>query len=310
MAAAQSENAEFSNAYATFTARQALDQRVQDIGWRLVTANAPYCAGAAASIGLQLHDMANYADPDGVRMLLDLRGDFAVLTIAKGSPAEVAGLKPNTEIAMIDGQALSDWPADARNDWRRAKRVHDAIDHGLAQSGSVKVSRRSDDEFSIAGVMACPSRFELGGKGESAFAEGTRVIIERDFPGFGYAEDELAAAIAHELAHNLLAHPGWLDEHGRRLRNIRLTEREADRLMPWLLANAGYAPEAALRFMKKWGPKHSGGIFRKRSHEGWDERAEIIAGEIEALQQVIDQEGAADWSRFFVRDTGVTSSDD
>ena len=88
----------------------------------------------------------------------------------------------------------------------------------------------------------------------------------------------------------------------RKRRAVRLTEREADRLMPWLLANAGYDPGAAHRFMVRWGKKHDPGVFRKRTHDGWDERAEFIAAEIPLVERLLKSEGHADWSRHFWRE--------
>jgi predicted Zn-dependent protease len=141
--------------------------------------------------------------------------------------------------------------------------------------------------------------------GGKAMAEGTRVIFGRGFPGFSYPEPEFAAAVAHELAHNLLRHRALLDEKGRSLGNVRLSEREADRLMPWLLANAGFAPAAAVRFMERWGPRHGGGLFRARTHEGWDERADAIRAEVVKVEALMASEGRADWARHFERETLV-----
>lgn len=291
-----------SKPISVFLDRLAVDQKVQDIGWKLVTGNAAYCEGAVQAVGLQLQDMASYGDPAGVRALFGLGNDFAVLTAARGSPAEAAGLSTNDEVLAIDGTRLSDWPTKPKSDWRRAVRAHDLIDRRLAETGAVTLALEQGGEVRLEAVPACPSRFEMGGDGKRAMAEGTRVIIEREFPGLAYVEDELAAAIAHELAHNLLRHRAWLDANGRKQRNIRLTEREADRLMPWLLANAGYDPSAAKRFMERWGPRHSGGLFRKRSHDGWDERSEFIDAELAEVQQARSGSGSADWKTHFRRE--------
>lgn len=298
--AATSEDS--GSARARFDAQQRLEQRVQDIGWRLITGNARFCDNAAPAIGLMLHDMASYRDPAAVRHLLGLSGDFAVLAAAKGSPAADAGLSAGVQIRAIAGNRLDDWPAQAHSDWRRAIRAQELIDMQLRPEGWIRIERGDGRLVEVAGVPACASHFEIGGEGKGALAEGTRVIVERDFPGLEYPDDELAAALAHELAHNLLHHRAWLEHEGRKRRNIRLTEREADRLMPWLLANAGYDPSAALRFMERWGPQHSGGIFRKRSHDGWDERAEFIAAELQMIEAVRSEDGQADWRNRFKRD--------
>lgn len=278
------------------------EQKLQDIGWRLTTANARFCTDAIPSIGMQLHDMASYSDPGAVRELFGLKSDFAVLTVAAGSPADKAGLATNLEILAIDEELLSEWPSAKSRDWQRTAHAHDLIDARLKEPGQVTLLLDGGRDISIKPELACASRFELSSDSKRAIADGSRVILGNDFPGFSYEEDELAAAIAHELAHNVLKHRVWLDEEGRGRKNVRLTEREADRLMPWLLANAGYDPDAAIRFMRRWGPRHGGWIFRKRTHDGWDERVEFIEAELSRIAEVRDKDGAVDWQTHFVRE--------
>ncbi|MFZ9395185.1 MAG: hypothetical protein ACO25F_03875 [Erythrobacter sp.] len=294
--------ADQTEAQKQFEAQLALDQRVQDTGWRLVTGNARFCPKTVAAIGLQLHDMASYGDPAEARRAFGIAGDIAVLTSARASPAASATLPPHTTIAKIDGVAPGSWPASPPGDWRRTVRVHDWIEARLAEQGAVTLTLANGEDIRLEASKACATRFELGGPGKRALAEGARVVVERDFPGLDYPEDELAAALAHELAHNQFGHRAWLDANGRSQGNIRLTEREADRLMPWLLANAGYDPAAAIRFMQRWGPRHSGGLLRKRSHDGWDERAEAITAEVALVNQARDATGAADWRSGFRRE--------
>ena len=282
---------------------QQRDQQLLDVGWRLVTANAPYCANAAPSIGLLLQDMRSYGkQADNLRTGLGLAGDIAVQAVATGSPASAGGLGANQEIAALGAFYPAGEPASGEPDWKRLTDLHDAIDTALADNGEISIGLGNGETLAITGTPACSSRFEVLDSGKKAMAEGSRVIFGKDFPGFAYAEDEFAAAVAHELAHNLLAHRAWLSEHGRKRTNIRLTEREADRLMPWLLANAGYDPHAATRFMERWGPAHGGWIFRKRTHDGWDERAEFIDAEVALIEQLWDDEGSADWATHFIRE--------
>jgi hypothetical protein len=117
-----------------------------------------------------------------------------------------------------------------------------------------------------------------------------------------FPEDELlAAALAHELAHNLLGHRARLDASGRAWSKVKATERQADRLSVWLLANAGYAPDAALRFFERWGPATDLGLFTEPSHDRWKTRVTRIASEIAALRAAMakDAHGDADWPRSF-----------
>ena len=283
---------------------RAQDQKMQDIGWKLASANARYCAKTTLSIGLQLVDVTGYRKPDQARSAFGLPGDFAIYTIAAGSPAAQTALAPLQPLTSIDGATVDSWVAQPHSDWKRLTRAHDAIEQSLAADGKVVLALTDSREETLAGEMVCASRFELGGSDKRAFANGSRVVLGRKFPGFAYPEDELAAAIAHELAHNILAHRVWLDSNGRKRKHVRTTEREADRLMPWLLANAGYNPDAATRFMQRWGPKHGGGLLRKRSHDGWDERVEFITAEVEQIQALLSADQPANWSEHFRRETG------
>lgn len=301
-AAKNSDPAEIKRALGAI---QAKDQRLQDIGWRLVARNVDFCEKQQQAIGLQLLDLASFEDPEGIRSGLGLSGDFLVQTVATGSPSDDAGLKPNQAIVTLNDKALSELPSEGKRDWKRLALVHDEIDATLNESGQIALARLDGETLAISGTPVCATRFELDDGGKRAVADGERVQIGAMFPGHSYPEDEFAAAIAHELAHNLLGHRSWLDREGRNRKNIRATEREADRLMPWLLANAGYDPAAALRFMQRWGPQHSGGIFRKRTHEGWDERTEYIAAELEGMREFWRGEGAADWQQHFNRETGA-----
>lgn len=284
---------------------QSEDLRLQAIGWRLATGNARFC-DARPSIGLLLQDMANYGQPARMRAAAGIAGDIAVQAVVGGSPAALAGLAANDEILSIDGRPMAGLPRAKAGDWARLAALHDAVEAALARDGRVSLAWRAADgerrEAVIEGMPACPSRFELLDSGGRAVADGKRVLIGRKFAGFGYVEDEVAAAVAHELAHNLLGHRAWLRAAGRTRKNIRVTEREADRLMPWLLANAGYDPGAAVRFFERWGPGNDGWIFRARTHDGWDERADFTRAELAPIAALVARDGAADWRLHFRRE--------
>ena len=291
----------------SFASLQARDQYLLDIGWKLARTNAPYCPNAGPSIGLLLQDLAGYGRNHGpMRELLQIDGDIAIQALASGSPAAESGLAANSEVLLLDGVDLRAARPDGQESWQRLAALHDAIDRSLATDDVIAIAwldgAGTRHDAVIESVPACASRFEVLDDGGKAMAEGSRVIFGRDFPGFDYPEPEFAAAVAHELAHNLLGHRAWLAEHGRKRKNIRLTEREADRLMPWLLANAGYDPDAAKSFMERWGPRHGGGLLRKRTHDGWDERAEFIDQEIARIAALTAQGEPADWASHFRRE--------
>ena len=282
---------------------QDADQRLQDVGWQLARGNVGFCPKVVPSIGLQLQDMASYGAPAIARKALGLTRDFAVETAARGSPAAASGaLTRNREIVALEHFNPNQWPAGARMDWQRLVLAHDHIEAMLTEHGGITVGFSDGSAVRLTPVEVCASRFELMGEGTKAVADGSRVVIGIKFPAFAYEEPVFAALVAHELAHNVLEHDAWLDRNGRSRKHVRRTEREADRLIPWLLANAGYDPAAGVTFMRQWGSKHDAGLMLLRKHDGWDERAEFIAAELPIIAALMAREGRADWAAHFRRE--------
>ena len=283
---------------------QDADQRLQSVGWKLARANSAFCNKTTASIGLRLQDTASYGRPDIAQAALGLEGAFAVQAAAAGSPAALSGaFVRNREVTRLGAQDPNSWRGGKRQYWDRLTQVHDWIDDQLASKGSVTVTFADGEAVTIEPVTVCATRFKLLGASKQALADGSNVFLGVRFPGFAWDEDAVfAGVVAHELAHNLLGHTAWLDRNKRKRKHVRLTEREADRLMPWLMANAGYDPQAAHDFMTRWGKNHNAGLFLMRSHEGWDERAEHIAAEIPIVREWMRREGKADWSKHFRRE--------
>ncbi len=282
---------------------QDANQRLQDAGWRLARANAPFCPELIPAIGLQVQDMASYGGPDVARAALGLARDFAVNAAAAGSPAALSGaFTRNREIVRLEGFDPNDWPATPPMAWERTTRAHDHIDAMLAEHGGIAIAFADGTEARVTPVEVCATRFDLYAAESRAFANGTRVIFGMGSPAYAYDEPVFAALVAHELAHNVLGHDAWLDRVGRKPKHVRRIEREADRLVPWLLANAGYDPAAGADFMTRWGKEHDAGLKLRRTHDGWDERAEMMAAEVPLVRAAMAAEGKADWARHFRRE--------
>ena len=289
---------------ATIGRYQDADQRLQNVGWRLAQGNAGLCPRVVPSIGLQLQDMASYGAPAIARKALGLTRDFAVQTAATGSPAALSGaFVRNREITGLERLDPNSWPAKPAMDWTRLVWAHDHVEAMLTEHGGIAISFADGETVRLSPVEVCASRFELMGEGGKAVADGNRVVIGIGFPAFQYPEEDVfAALVAHEFAHNVLGHDAWLDRNGRSRRHVRRTEREADRLIPWLLANAGYDPAAGVTFMTRWGKAHDSAWLMVREHDGWDERAEFISAELPLIAEVTAREGRADWRRAFRRE--------
>jgi hypothetical protein len=301
--ASQTPKVDYAAERAAIARYQNADQRLQDVGWQLARGNVGFCPRVVPSIGLQLQDMASYGSPAIARAALGLTGDFAVQTAARGSPAAASGaFTRNREITRLEQHDPNSWPASGAMHWQRLVVAHDHIEAELAERGGIAVGFADGGAAQVQPVAVCATRFELLGEGTKAVADGARVVIGIDFPAFTYAEPEFAALVAHELAHNVLGHDAWLDRNRRTGKHVRRTEREADRLMPWLLANAGYDPAAAARFWRQWGTKHDAGILIIRNHDGWDEREEFVSAEVPLISDLMAREGRADWRTHFRRE--------
>lgn len=302
--AAPVPQADYAAERAAIARYQDADQRLQDVGWRLARANAPFCPRVVPSIGLQLQDMASYAVPAVARAALGLERDFAVQTAARGSPAALSGaFARNREVVALERFDPNLWPARPSMEWQRLVHAHAHVEAMLTEHGGIAIGFADGAEAWVQPVEVCATRFELMGDGKKAVADGERVVIGIGFPAFAYPEEPLfAALVAHELAHNVLGHDAWLDRNGRSDRNVRRIEREADRLVPWLLANAGYDPAAGENFMTRWGSAHDSGLRLRRKHDGWDERAAMIAAEVPLVRAAQAEGGKADWASHFRRE--------
>jgi predicted Zn-dependent protease len=124
-------------------------------------------------------------------------------------------------------------------------------------------------------------------------ADGRYVQVSTEMAALAQSRDELAALLAHELAHNILGHRQRLDAlhvdrglfapFGRNARLIRETEAEADRFSIHLMAHAGYAPEAALAFWER--VRHATrGMAGSPTHPPWRERLQMMQAECDRIK--------------------------
>jgi membrane-associated protease RseP (regulator of RpoE activity) len=283
-----------------FEALRAADLRLATIGERLVIANAPLCTARKHATGLVLHDLAQYAP--GARAAARAHFGFAtaiaVEAVVPGSPAAAAGVRADDSLVSIDGAetGIAMPTADAKATTERALGLDAAIDRagadGVLTLGVIRAGRALT--LTIRPVEACKTRFELSlDRAFNAEADGSIVQIAAGmFEGFR-DDDEAAAILAHELAHNLLKHRerldaagvqrGLFEAFGRAVGYIRRTEIEADLVGVALALNAGYDPAAAARFWRWFGPKHADSIFLARTHPKWSTRARLLDREVGAL---------------------------
>ncbi|KPF87853.1 PDZ domain-containing protein [Novosphingobium sp. AAP93] len=230
------------------------DAQVQTIGWRLSHANAGFCARAAPGIGLLLGDAQTFADPELARAAYGLSGDIAVAAVAAGSPAEAAGLAVNAVVTAVDGVPVG--PAPRKGSWDRVWALQTRLEQAAARAGKVSLMLGGGRVVTVMAAPSCAVRFILDDGKNNAGATRSQVRIGREaLDQLGGDEAMIAAVLAHELAHAALDHETLLGPGKRSTNAVRRTEREADRLSVWIMANAGYPPEAALRMIRLIQPR-------------------------------------------------------
>ncbi len=272
---------------AVYRAIRAYDQRVTDVGERLASRAGDLCSRTVLRTGIAVHDRSNYpkGDQGVVTQAFGLDARPQVLAVAKGSAAEAADLRPGDAIVAIDGAP----PAAAIAEFatpQRSEAVLAALNSAAAAGRvTLRIARDgADHDIAITPRTGCATRFyQRSGTG----ADGSVVTIDSDMIALADSDDELAALVAHELAHNILRHQerlgesgasmGLLASFGRSGRLIRQTEREADRLSVYLVERAGYdlnAIEPMWRKLAKLAP-----VLRAPTHGGMDQRIAAMRAE-------------------------------
>lgn len=285
---------------------QALDQRVADIGWRLAVSNLALCPHRVAATGIALHTASQYA-PDyrsAVQAAFGLEGDApGVLSVALGSPAWVAGIRPGDQLVAIDGAGF---PAADKKAGQASYAATDAAMKRLesipAGQGPVIALLRGGQPLTVtlAPVAACASRFEMATGGAlNANSNGSVVQVFGRLVLALPRDDELALVMAHELAHNVLGHseairaqklPSGLGAlFGSAGRKRREFERVADRYGIYMSARAGFAYADAPRFWRDLAASGGLGAWIAATHPTPANREKNAA----AVVAEIDQRRAA-----------------
>lgn len=266
---------------------QAMEQRVASIGYRLQTAAVDFCPPVALA-GLQLHDDSQYPRGDAPSLAAAFgTGPWPkVIAVVPGGAAARAGVQANDSILSIDGQTIA--PGKGAD---RTTATLDLLDRAMADGHALLAVERAGKPVSIDLVpdRGCATHFQLKISSQlQGKADGSYVEITSQLAEFAPDDAELAAAMAHELAHNILGHRkrlddahitrGMLQNFGKSARLTKATEVEADRMSVYLMDRAGYPTSAALSFWDRF--RHQISSFLVGTHPAAKNRIAMISAEI------------------------------
>jgi hypothetical protein len=281
---------------AALTALRPLDMRVATVGDRLAVANAPICRERQFQAGFAVHDLSQYSlrGRGAASVAFGLGDGPAILALAAEGAAIRSGLRLDDVLLSADGAPLPRPPAAVHDSFEPTERVIEALEAAFADGTADLLVRRgqSTRTIRVEARAGCASRFQMiPSMNRAAKADGRYVQLTSALVEYTRGDDELAALIAHELAHNILRHRARLNAAGvdrdarvhtpRDSRLFQLTELEADRLAVHLMERAGYDPAAAVRLWTRQSREPRTGT--RGSHPDWATRIRAMQAEIAAI---------------------------
>ncbi len=256
-------------------ALNALDQRVANIAFRLSTSSTALCPRQTGQTGMVLQELAQFSGADrDAAAALGIRDAPTIAALVPDGPVARAGLRVGDTVTAIDGKPVG--AADPKDVYARIARVEGAL-----EAAPVVVTVGRAGRFMSAplrGRPGCVSRVQVvPGRKLNAWSDAAGLYVQLTDAVAREAtdEDELAAIIAHEMAHNILRHSA----------RKKAEEIAADVFSLKLLKNAGYDPKAAARFWRHFGKKTGAGIFSDGTHQRTAARVAMLEAEAAKLTQ-------------------------
>jgi beta-barrel assembly-enhancing protease len=286
-------------------------QRVNDVGHALLAAGTPFCGGALApNTGVRFANVHSFSreEQDAARSL-GFTDTLIVVGVASGSTAARSGFSVGDRVVALDGGPPPSGPnaVTLLTDAFAARPAH-APRLTLEQGGTrflgdvVSGDVVSGDAASGSGVARVGGQLRVAMPADTvcafnlvaarsdelnASADGVNVTVTSAMLRFVADDDDLAAVLAHQIAHNAMRHvqASQQDTTSGRTRVFSLDlEREADSVGMYLLARAGRPTARVPNLWRRIGREHLGNNKYASAHPTTPERfltLEQMTGEIQ-----------------------------
>lgn len=264
--------------------------RIYRVAAPLLINNTELCPQHARSIlGFTAKNAYSYSRDfiDAARSLLGLGEELQVMNVLPGSGAEQAGIRKADVLVTVEIEPV---PQGADAEHEAAK----LIGSEMRGRSSLHLTVLRDGEhvaFDVPLTNACAMMLDLGNTDDaSSFSDGHRVMITRGMLAFVQSDEELAYALAREIARNELM-PSPRPEVAAVIDQLHAIEAsavsgssaaapayppdleaDADKVALYMLARAGYRIDNFPAFLQRLASLPSSGTGNihapLRSHEG------------------------------------------
>lgn len=180
-------------------------QRFYNAAFAIVESNARFCEDEnTLRMGIQYATLENYESEwrEIARSESGITDHVTVISVAKGSPADAAGIMVGDEILRINGEGTGTGEYAVED-------FHDLVkDYG--EDGPLTVSIRRDGnpiDLQVVPATVCDYPFHALRSDElNAWTDGSAVFMTTAMLRFVASDDALAFILGHELAHITLGH--------------------------------------------------------------------------------------------------------
>ncbi len=249
-----------------FEDMQTLRAHLEEVAAPILKANVDLCSRTGPYIGAVTHTLKSY--PKKLRLgaarELGAQDEPSILIVPFGSPADKAGLKAGDILKQKTAKPFA----------IPSKALTEALEEGARFQ---RIRAGEIETIDLKPVSQCDYAVELKMTPTiNAYATGKTIIVTSGMMKFVKNDEELAAIVGHELAHNELKHIRKtltnLVLSGFATRYTRAFESEADYVGLYYTARAGYDIDGVEDIWRRLSRLSLRPIARAKTHPTFPDR--------------------------------------